>query len=115
MAGLGDIQARIDEQARAGGGRVVIPAGTWVTGPIRLSSNIELHLAEGAKLEFSDAPELYCDEAAAKSHPLVGALGATNVSITGSGTLEARVDYWQGIAFRSPKPQKPPRPKFIQF
>ena len=115
MAGLGDIQARIDEQVKAGGGRVTVPAGTYVTGPIRLSSNIELHLAEGAKLEFSDAPELYWDEALAKTRPLVGAVCATNVSITGSGTLEARVDYWQGVAFRAPKPQKPARPKFIQF
>ena len=115
MAGLGDIQARIDEQAKVGGGRVTVPAGTYVTGPIRLSSNIELHLAEGAKLEFSDAPELYWDEASAKTRPLVGALGATNVSITGSGTLKARVDYWQGIAFRSTKPRKTPRPRFIQF
>ncbi|MBR3821689.1 MAG: hypothetical protein IKJ37_08725, partial [Kiritimatiellae bacterium] len=73
LAGLGDIQSRIDEQVKAGGGRVMISSGTWVTGPIRLASNIELHLEKDAVLEFPDSPELYWDEASATMRPLVGA------------------------------------------
>src|SRR5688572_2569638 len=43
----------------AGGGRVLVPAGRWLTGPIHLKSNIDLHLAEGAEIVFSDRPEDY--------------------------------------------------------
>ena len=43
--------------AAAGGGRVVVPAGTWFTGPIHLKSNVDLHLEEGARLEFTDDPK----------------------------------------------------------
>ena len=52
----------IDRCSREGGGRVVIPAGTWLTGPITLKSNVNLHLEEGATLLFT--PDL-------KEYPLV--------------------------------------------
>ncbi len=39
---------------KAGGGRVVIPAGLWLTGAVHLKSNVNLHLSEGAVLSFSD-------------------------------------------------------------
>ena len=41
------------------GGRVVVPAGTYLTGPIRLRSNVELHLAAGATLRFLTDPASY--------------------------------------------------------
>jgi len=37
----------------AGGGRVLVPEGTWLTGPIHLKSNVNLHLEEGAVVKFS--------------------------------------------------------------
>ena len=37
---------------QAGGGRVVIPEGEWLTGPIHLKSNVNLYLAEGAVLRL---------------------------------------------------------------
>lgn len=43
----------IDRCSREGGGRVVIPAGTWLTGPITLKSNVNLYLEEGATLLFT--------------------------------------------------------------
>jgi hypothetical protein len=39
--------------AKAGGGTVVVPAGTWLTGPISLESNINLHVEKGALVQFS--------------------------------------------------------------
>jgi len=39
--------------ARAGGGRIVVPAGTWLTGPIHLKSNINLHIEKDAEIRFS--------------------------------------------------------------
>ena len=43
----------------AGGGRVVVPRGTWTSGAIHLRSNCELHLADGAEIVFSQDPSDY--------------------------------------------------------
>ena len=43
----------IDACSKAGGGRVLIPAGTWLTGRVELKSNVELHMANDAELHFS--------------------------------------------------------------
>ena len=43
----------------AGGGRVVVPKGTWLTGAVRFRNNCNLHLDEGATLEFTDDPADY--------------------------------------------------------
>ncbi len=101
-----ELQPKLDAAAKAGGGRVVVPAGEWATGPLTLGSGVELHLEYGARLVFSDDPSLYPNARA-----LVMAVGATNVSVTGTGTFEAKVDYWHGEAFR----RKIPRPRFFQF
>ena len=45
--------------AEAGGGRVVVPEGKWFSGAIRLKSNVELHLAEGSEILFSQDPNDY--------------------------------------------------------
>ena len=54
------IQAAIDACFKAGGGEVVIPAGIWRTGCIRIRSNVTLHLLSGAIIEGSNDPEDYC-------------------------------------------------------
>ncbi len=41
---------------KAGGGRVVIPEGEWLTGPVHFKSNVNLHLEENAILRFTDNP-----------------------------------------------------------
>ena len=111
------LQARIDAMAKAGGGRVVVPAGEWKTGPIRLASGIDLHLEEGARLVFPDDPSLYPVQEVAfegrirrRHQPLVSAVGATNVSVTGKGTFEAKVGYWHSPGFRERN-----RPQFFHF
>ena len=53
------IQAAIDDCFLAGGGEVVIPAGIYRTGGLRLRSNVTLHLLSGAILEGSSDPEDY--------------------------------------------------------
>lgn len=111
-----DFQAELRRAAAAGGGRVVVPAGEWRTGALELGSNVELHLEEGAKLIFPDDPALYPMRLGMfeglqemRPSPLVGAFGATNVSVTGKGELFAVADYWQ----RNRKRVK--RPCFLQF
>ena len=97
------IQAAIDRCAEAGGGRVIVPKGVYFSAPIRLRSNVELHLDEGATLEFTDDPKdclppvmsswegLEC----LNYSPMVYAFGCTNVALTGRGTLVARMDGWK--------------------
>ncbi len=49
----------IEACRRAGGGRVVVPPGIFLTGPIRLRSSVDLHVSEGATLRFRRDPEAY--------------------------------------------------------
>ncbi|TAL06834.1 MAG: glycoside hydrolase family 28 protein [Verrucomicrobia bacterium] len=94
----------------AGGGSVVIPRGKWLTGKIHLQSNVNLHLAEGAVLSFSPNPEDYLPAVQSSWEgtecfnysPLIYAFGCTNVALTGSGTLEAKLDVWKQWFTRPP-------------
>jgi polygalacturonase len=79
-----------------GGGRVVTPASTFFTGPIELKSNINLYVAAGATIKFSTDPTKYLPPVevswegsmAQNYHPLAWAHDATNVAITGPGTID---------------------------
>ena len=53
------IQKALDAADAAGGGRVVVPAGTWTSGTIWLRSRVELHLAKGAVLKGSTRKDDY--------------------------------------------------------
>ena len=48
------IRAAIEDCTKQGGGRVLIPEGRWLTGPIHLRDNVNLHVAKGALVEFSE-------------------------------------------------------------
>ena len=82
----------------AGGGRVVVPAGEYITGAIRLKSNVNLFVAKGATLKFSTDPEKYLPlvhtrwEGMELMHlsPFIYAYEQTNVAITGEGTLDGQ-------------------------
>lgn len=86
----------------AGGGRVLVPAGVWLTGPIHLKSNIELHLARGAVLKFSDVIEDYLPVVLVRGggidfynySPLIYARGCENIAVTGPGTLDGNARVW---------------------
>ena len=87
-----------------GGGRVIIPQGTFLTGAIHLKSHVNLHLEEGAKLLFSRDTEDY--KPLVKSRwegmecmnysPLIYAYGQENIAITGKGILDgnANNEFW---------------------
>jgi polygalacturonase len=92
------IRAAVDACAAAGGGRVVVPAGRFASGPIHLKSNVNLHVAKDATILFSTDPRAYLPAVLTRWEgmemmgysPLVYALDATNVAITGEGTLDGR-------------------------
>jgi len=112
------LRAKLAAAADAGGGRVVVPGGTWRTGALRLASNVELHLEEGATLLFTDDPRAYLPfvetcwqgEEVKNYAPLVFAYGATNVAITGKGTLKCPIGRWPGMVKKGLR-----RPPFFQF
>lgn len=88
--------------AEAGGGRVLVPAGRWLTGPIHLRSNIELHLAQDAEVIFSDRFEDYLPVVLVRVggielynySPFIYARDCTNVAITGPGRLNGNSQRW---------------------
>ena len=96
---------------KAGGGRVVVPDGVWTTGAIHFRSNCELHLAENARIEFTDDPADYLPSVFTSWEgvecynysPLVYACGCTNVALTGKGTLAPKMDLWREW-FKRPEP-----------
>ena len=98
----------------AGGGRVVVPAGKWFSGAIRLRSNCELHLAEGSEIVFSQNPKDYLPAVHTSWEgmecwnysPLVYAYRCTNVAITGSGTLRGYEGEWKDTFWYPWVPQK---------
>jgi hypothetical protein len=78
------IQKAIDAARVAGGGRVVLAAGTYRSGSIRLKDKIELHLEESAILLGSDK---LTDYQRGNWPALILAEGVSNIAITGKGTL----------------------------
>lgn len=81
-----------------GGGTVIVPKGTFHTGPITLKSNVNFHLEEGAELKFSTTQSLYFPGVITRwegldcynAHPLIYAYGETNIAITGKGTIDGQ-------------------------
>ena len=89
------IQKAIDQTARRGGGRVIVPAGHWHTGRITLKSNVNLHLEEGCELHFSGEIEDYLPAVFTTNEGVeITSLGACiyacneeNIALTGKGRL----------------------------
>ncbi|MBN1180775.1 MAG: glycoside hydrolase family 28 protein [Bacteroidales bacterium] len=94
----------IEKCAAEGGGKVLVPAGEFLTGPIHMESNINLYLEEGAVIKFSTDPKDYTPLVFTRWEgvecmnfsPLVYAFEKENIAITGKGTLDgmAGPDNW---------------------
>lgn len=97
------IAKAIDACNKAGGGRVIVPAGVWPTGPIHFKSNVNLHLEENAVLSFSDNPRDYLPAVMTSWEglecynysPLVYAFNCENIAISGKGMLRPKMDTWK--------------------
>lgn len=99
------IQNAIDACAASGGGRVTIPAGSFVTGTIWLRSHVELHLEHGAKLIASkeradyNAEDAYMQNYGWAPEEWVGqhlilAIEEDDVAITGTGIIDGSGDFF---------------------
>lgn len=80
------IQKAIEDMSSAGGGKVVIPEGNFMTGPLVLKSNVELYLAQDAIL-WGSAKRL--DYSPGKQ-AVVSAFGQKNIRISGTGTIDGQ-------------------------
>lgn len=93
----------INACTQAGGGRVVVPPGLWLTGPIELKSNVDLHLEQGALVQFtSDHSQYPVIPASATStnltvaSPIYG-YSLKNIAITGDGIFDGAGESWRPV------------------
>ena len=97
----GAIQKTIDAAVAAGGGRVVIPAGKFLTGPFTLASRINLHLEAGAVLAVTDDITNY-PVARGRYQNCISAAEAQDIEISGQGIIDGQGQAWWE-AFRADK------------
>ncbi|WP_313360541.1 glycosyl hydrolase family 28-related protein, partial [Empedobacter sp.] len=98
------INKAISETSAKGGGKVVIPRGIWLSGPIEIKSNINLHLEDGALLifskDFNDYPLVETSFEGlntTRTASPISAKNAQNIAITGNGTIDGNGDAWRFV------------------
>ena len=116
----------------AGGGRVVVPPGRWLTGPIHLLSNVNLHVLRNATVAFDTDPRKYLPQVFTRWEGMelmnlssfIYARGQNNIAISGEGTLDGQAGCgnwwdWRGDPTCDVKPttnrQKPARDRLYQM
>ncbi len=118
------VRAAVSACAAAGGGRVVVPAGEYLTGAIHLKSNVNLHLQDGATLRFLQDPAAYLPVVFTRWEgvelmnysPLVYAHDEKNIAVTGKGTLDGQAGpqhWWPWKGDGHPASQKPDRDRLF--
>jgi polygalacturonase len=98
------INAAINDCNKKGGGVVVIPGGLWLTGPIELKSNVNLHLQKNAMLQFTNDLSQYKLVAGnweglpqMRNQSPLSATNAVNIAITGFGIIDGNGDAWRMV------------------
>ncbi|MCF2501658.1 glycoside hydrolase family 28 protein [Dyadobacter chenhuakuii] len=98
------IHKAIDAVNKKGGGVVLVPAGLWMTGPIVMKSNINLHLSENATLLFTPDKTQYAltegfyeGKSAARNQSPISGIDLENVAITGKGIVDGNGDVWRAV------------------
>jgi len=90
--------------AESGGGTVLIPSGLWLTGPVVLKSNVNLHIAKGAVVQFSrninDYPIIattWEGEEAYRCQAPISGVDLIDIALTGDGVIDGGGDAWRAI------------------
>jgi polygalacturonase len=118
------IAAAIARCADAGGGRIVIAGGRYLSGPVHLGSRMELHIADDATLAFIPEPARYLPPVLTHWEglelmgysPLIYARGAADIAITGGGTLDGGADatrWWPWAYGQGEQSQRPARARLM--
>jgi polygalacturonase len=98
------INNAIEACNKKGGGVVLVPAGLWLTGPLVLKSNVNLHVANGATVLFTKDKNQYPlvkgnweGIPQMRNQSPVSATGASNIAITGKGIIDGNGDGWRAV------------------
>ena len=103
------IQNAIDAAVNAGGGRVVIPSGIYLCGPLQFASNLDLHLEEGAVLRM--LPFDKYPGGIKEGLDFISGSKLHDISITGKGTIDGQGSPWWPYA----KTENAKRPRMVAF
>ena len=89
----------ISALTKKGGGRLVVPQGVWLTGPIQLKDNIDLHITRNAIVLFSPDKSLFVDKDGKSSRCDAGikASKRKNIAITGEGIVDGNGAQWRPV------------------
>lgn len=94
----------IDALSKIGGGKLIVPAGVWFTGPIELKSNTNLHLEKGALILFSPDFDLYPlvntifeGWETRRCQSPISARNVENIAITGEGSINGSGEAWRPL------------------
>ena len=94
----------MDALTKKGGGTLIVPKGLWLTGPIVLQNNINLHLEDGAVVLFNPEISLYQviqttyeGRTARRCQSPVSGKGLTNIAITGKGVIDGWGEAWRPV------------------
>lgn len=98
------INQAIDIASQAGGGVVLVPRGLWLTGPIVLKSNVNLHTEIGALVQFTKNYEQYPlvktnweGMDAYRVQPPISGVDLENIAITGGGIFDGMGEAWRPL------------------
>lgn len=98
------INQAIAASSKNGGGVVLIPEGMWLTGPIELKSNVNLHLQKNALLQFTKDLNQYKlvegnweGVAQMRNQSPIWANNEENIAITGYGIIDGAGDVWRMV------------------
>lgn len=108
----GAFAAAVSACRAAGGGRIVVSGGRYLSGPVHLGSKMELHISDDATIAFIPEPDRYLPPVLTHWEglefmgysPLIYAYGESDIAITGGGTLDGGADDthwwpWKGGQF----------------
>lgn len=85
----------VDALAKAGGGRLVVPEGVFLSGPIVLKDCMDLHLERGAVIIFSPDKSEFFDGKSVR--PGISASKRHDVSISGEGVIDGNGRWWRAV------------------
>ena len=98
------INKTIASVSQKGGGVVLIPSGLWLTGPIELKSNVNLHLKRDAILQFTDDFNQYKlvqgnweGQPAWRNQSPISGVNLENIAITGTGIIDGNGGAWRMV------------------
>lgn len=98
------INSAIAACSQKGGGVVLVPSGLWMTGPVEMKSNVNLHLKKAATLLFTTDKSQYAlvegvyeGKRAARNQSPISGKNLENIAITGQGILDGNGDVWRAV------------------